>query len=145
MAGLTDATGDLANLNDTAHEILARLVFDGNGGCEVWLAMYLEGENDFNFIDTRAYVVPDDDTGLELRGEFMGGEMQEGILSVDATGALYVSCEVDSDLVDGSTACWRTCGIWMTRAGRMTILSPCRKTRWHIIAACPSWTSPAPT
>ena len=102
MAGLTDATGDLANLNDTAHEILARLVFDGNGGCEVWLAMYLEGENDFNFIDTRAYVVPDDDTGLELRGEFMGGEMQEGILSVDATGALYVSCEVDSDLVDGS-------------------------------------------
>ena len=102
MAGLTDATGDLASLNDTAHEILARLVFDGNGGCEVWLAMYLEGENDFNFIDTRAYVVPDDDTGLELRGEFMGGEMQEGILSVDATGALYVSCEVDSDLVDGS-------------------------------------------
>lgn len=102
MAGLTDATGDLAELNDTAHEILARLVFDGNGGCEVWLAMYLEGENDFNFIDTRAYVVPDDDTGLELRGEFMGGEMQEGILSVDSTGALYVSCEVDSDLVDGS-------------------------------------------
>ena len=102
MAGLTDATGDLAELNDTAHEILARLVFDGNGGCEVWLAMYLEGENDFNFIDTRAYVVPEDDTGLELRGEFMGGEMQEGILSVDPTGALYVSCEVDSDLVDGS-------------------------------------------
>ena len=32
----------------------------------------------------------------------MGGEMQEGILSVDATSALYVSCEVDSDLVDGS-------------------------------------------
>ena len=102
MAGLTDATGDLANLNDTAHEILARLVFDGNGGCEVWLAMYLEGENDFNFIDTYARVVPDDDTGLELRGTFMGGEMQDGILSVDETGALYVSCEVDSDLVDGS-------------------------------------------
>lgn len=64
--------------------------------------MYLEGENDFNFIDTYARVVPDDDTGLELRGEFMGGEMQDGILSVDETGALYVSCEVDSDLVDGS-------------------------------------------
>ena len=32
----------------------------------------------------------------------MGGEMQDGILSVDETGALYVSCEVDSDLVDGS-------------------------------------------
>ena len=64
--------------------------------------MYLEGENDFNFIDTYARVVPDDDTGLELRGTFMGGEMQDGILSVDETGALYVSCEVDSDLVDGS-------------------------------------------
>lgn len=102
MAGLTDATGAFEELNDTAHEILARLVFDGNGGCEVWLAMYLEGENDFNFIDTYARVVPDDDTGLELRGEFMGGEMQDGILSVDETGALYVSCEVDSDLVDGS-------------------------------------------
>ena len=102
MAGLTDATGDLEALNDTAHEILARLVFDGQGGCQVWLAMYLEGENDFNFIDTYARVVPDDDTGLELRGEFMGGEMQDGILSVDETGALYVSCEVDSDLVDGS-------------------------------------------
>ena len=102
MAGLTDATGDFEALNDTAHEILARLVFDGNGGCEVWLAMYLEGENDFNFADTYARVVPDDDTGLELRGEFMGGEMQDGILSVDETGALYVSCEVDSDLVDGS-------------------------------------------
>lgn len=102
MAGLTDATGAFEELNDTAHEILARLVFDGNGGCQVWLAMYLEGENDFNFIDTYARVVPDDDTGLELRGEFMGGEMQDGILSVDETGALYVSCEVDSDLVDGS-------------------------------------------
>ena len=102
MAGLTDATGDLEALNDTAHEILARLVFDGNGSCEVWLAMYLEGENDFNFADTYARVVPDDDTGLELRGMFMGGEMQDGILSVDETGALYVSCEVDSDLVDGS-------------------------------------------
>ena len=102
MAGLSDATGDLEALNDTAHEILARLVFDGNGGCEVWLAMYLEGENDFNFANTYARVVPDDETGLELRGEFMGGEMQEGILSVDETGALYVSCEVDSDLVDGS-------------------------------------------
>ena len=102
MAGLTDATGDFEALNDTAHEILARLVFDGNGGCEVWLAMYLEGENDFNFADTYARVVPDDDTGLELRGMFMGGEMQDGILSVDETGALYVSCEVDSDLVDGS-------------------------------------------
>ena len=72
------------------------------GDCQVWLAMYLEGENDFNFIDTYARVVPDDDTGLELRGTFMGGEMQDGILSVDETGALYVSCEVDSDLVDGS-------------------------------------------
>ena len=102
MAGLSDATGDLEALNDTAHEILARLVFDGNGGCQVWLAMYLEGENDFNFANTYARVVPDDDTGLELRGEFMGGEMQDGILSVDETGALYVSCEVDSDLVDGS-------------------------------------------
>ena len=102
MAGLTDATGAFEELNDTAHEILARLVFDGNGGCQVWLAMYLEGENDFNFIDTYARVVPDDDTGLELRGTFMGGEMQDGILSVDETGALYVSCEVDSDLVDGS-------------------------------------------
>ena len=102
MAGLTDATGAFEELNDTAHEILARLVFDGNGDCQVWLAMYLEGENDFNFIDTYARVVPDDDTGLELRGEFMGGEMQDGILSVDETGALYVSCEVDSDLVDGS-------------------------------------------
>ena len=102
MAGLSDATGDLEALNDTAHEILARLVFDGNGGCEVWLARYLEGENDFNFANTYARVVPDDETGLELRGEFMGGEMQEGILSVDETGALYVSCEVDSDLVDGS-------------------------------------------
>ena len=102
MAGLTDATGDFEELNDTAHEILARLVFDGNGGCEVWLAMYLEGENDFNFADTYARVVPDDDSGLELRGMFMGGEMQDGILSVDETGALYVSCEVDSDLVDGS-------------------------------------------
>ena len=102
MAGLTDATGAFEKLNDTAHEILARLVFDGNGGCQVWLAMYLEGENDFNFIDTYARVVPDDDTGLELRGTFMGGEMQDGILSVDETGALYVSCEVDSDLVDGS-------------------------------------------
>lgn len=102
MAGLTDATGDFEALNDTAHEILARLVFDGNGGCEVWLAMYLEGENDFNFADTYARVVPDDDSGLELRGMFMGGEMQDGILSVDETGALYVSCEVDSDLVDGS-------------------------------------------
>ncbi len=102
MAGLSDATGDFEELNDTAHEILARLVFDGNGGCQVWLAMYLEGENDFNFADTYARVVPDDDTGLELRGEFMGGEMQDGILSVDETGALYVSCEVDSDLVDGS-------------------------------------------
>ena len=29
MAGLSDATGDLEALNDTAHEILARLVFDG--------------------------------------------------------------------------------------------------------------------
>ena len=102
MAGLTDATGDFEELNDTAHEILARLVFDGNGGCQVWLAMYLEGENDFNFANTYVRVVPDDDTGLDLRGEFMGGEMQEGILSVDETGALYVSCEVDSDLVDGS-------------------------------------------
>ena len=102
MAGLTDATGAFEGLNDTAHEILARLVFDGNGDCQVWLAMYLEGENDFNFIDTYARVVPDDDTGLELRGTFMGGEMQDGILSVDETGALYVSCEVDSDLVDGS-------------------------------------------
>ena len=102
MAGLTDATGAFEELNDTAHEILARLVFDGNGDCQVWLAMYLEGENDFNFIDTYARVVPDDDTGLELRGTFMGGEMQDGILSVDETGALYVSCEVDSDLVDGS-------------------------------------------
>ena len=102
MAGLTDATGGFEGLNDTAHEILARLVFDGNGGCEVWLAMYLEGENDFNFADTYARVVPDDDSGLELRGMFMGGEMQDGILSVDETGALYVSCEVDSDLVDGS-------------------------------------------
>ena len=102
MAGLTDATGDFEELNDTAHEILARLVFDGNGGCQVWLAMYLEGENDFNFANTYVRVVPDDDTGLELRGEFMGGEMQDGILSVDETGALYVSCEVDSDLVDGS-------------------------------------------
>ena len=102
MAGLTDATGDFEELNDTAHEILARLVFDGNGGCEVWLAMYLEGENEFNFANTYARVVPDDDTGLELRGEFMGGEMQEGILSVDETGALYVSCEVDSDVVDGT-------------------------------------------
>ena len=102
MAGLTDATGDLEALNDTAHEILARLVFDGNGGCQVWLAMYLEGENDFNFANTYVRVVPDDDTGLDLRGEFMGGEMQDGILSVDETGALYVSCEVDSDLVDGS-------------------------------------------
>ena len=52
MAGLTDATGDLEALNDTAHEILARLVFDGQGGCEVWLAMYLEGENEFNFANT---------------------------------------------------------------------------------------------
>ena len=77
-------------------------MFDGDGDCQVWLAMYLEGENDFNFIDTYARVVPDDDTGLELRGTFMGGEMQDGILSVDETGALYVSCEVDSDLVDGS-------------------------------------------
>ena len=102
MAGLTDATGGFEELNDTAHEILARLVFDGDGGCEVWLAMYLEGENDFNFADTYARVVPDDDSGLELRGMFMGGEMQDGILSVDETGALYVSCEVDSDLVDGS-------------------------------------------
>ena len=102
MAGLTDATGAFEELNDTAHEILARLVFDGDGDCQVWLAMYLEGENDFNFIDTYARVVPDDDTGLELRGTFMGGEMQDGILSVDETGALYVSCEVDSDLVDGS-------------------------------------------
>lgn len=102
MAGLTDATGDFEELNDTAHEILARLVFDGNGGCQVWLAMYLEGENDFNFANTYVRVVPDDDTGLDLRGEFMGGEMQDGILSVDETGALYVSCEVDSDLVDGS-------------------------------------------
>ena len=73
-----------------------------NGGCQVWLAMYLEGENDFNFANTYVRVVPDDDTGLDLRGEFMGGEMQDGILSVDETGALYVSCEVDSDLVDGS-------------------------------------------
>ena len=106
MAGLTDATGDLANLNDTAHEILARLVFDGNGGCEVWLALYLEGENDFNFIDTRAYVVPDDDTGLELRGEFMGGEMQEGILSVDATGLtdLATMRKVRQELWDMSSA-----------------------------------------
>ena len=102
MAGLTDATGDFEELNDTAHEILARLVFDGNGGCQVWLAMYLEGENDFNFANTYVRVVPDDDTGLDLCGEFMGGEMQDGILSVDETGALYVSCEVDSDLVDGS-------------------------------------------
>ena len=99
---LREVAGDLEALNDTAHEILARLVFDGNGGCEVWLAMYLEGENDFNFADTYARVVPDDDSGLELRGMFMGGEMQDGILSVDETGALYVSCEVDSDLVDGS-------------------------------------------
>ena len=50
--------------------------------------MYLEGENDFNFANTYARVVPDDETGLELRGEFMGGEMQEGILSVDETGGL---------------------------------------------------------
>ena len=99
---LREVAGDLEALNDTAHEILARLVFDGNGGCQVWLAMYLEGENDFNFANTYVRVVPDDDTGLDLRGEFMGGEMQEGILSVDETGALYVSCEVDSDLVDGS-------------------------------------------
>ncbi len=102
MGGLSDATGDLEALNDTAHEILARLVFDGNGGCQVWLAMYLEGENDFNFANTYARVVSDVFSGLVLRGVFMVGDLQDGILSVDETGALYVSCEVDSDLVDGS-------------------------------------------
>ena len=48
MAGLRDATGDFEELNDTDHEFLASLVFDGNGGSQVLLSMYLEGENDFN-------------------------------------------------------------------------------------------------
>ena len=66
--------------------------------------MYLDGDNELNFADLSARVVPDDDTGLELRGYFMGDEIQDGTLSVDETGALYISCEIgdkfDEDFVD---------------------------------------------
>ena len=94
MGGIVEANGRFAEMEDTARELMARLVFDGKGGCEVWVAMYLDGSNEDNFANLTAVTVPNDETGLELRGTFMGGEIQEGILSLDEGGALYISCEV---------------------------------------------------
>lgn len=104
LGAFREANGAFADLDGTAHEILARLLFDDDGSCRVWIAMYLDGDNELNFADLSARVVPDDDTVLELRGYFMGDEIQDGILSVDETGALYISCEIgdkfDEDFVD---------------------------------------------
>ena len=130
MAGLTDATGDFEELNDTAHEILARLVFDGNGGCEVWLAMYLEGEMMIRVWSCAA-------SSWAARCRRVSSPWMRPVPCMSAARWIPTWWTAPS-------ACWRTCAIWTTRTGRTRITSPCPKVQWSTIAARHLWRSPIP-
>lgn len=96
MYGFTaDATGIYEGFADEpAHEMLARLVFDGLGGCAVWMAVPMQGDNEYNFQRMTVSPDPDDSDALLLNGEFLGESIVNSYLVV-TDGALGINVEID--------------------------------------------------
>ena len=135
MAGLTDATGAFEELNDTAHEILARLVFDGDGDCQVWLAMYLEGENDFN-LSTRMHASCRMTTPVWSCGvRSWAARCRTASCPWTRPAHCMSAARWIPTWWTALSACWPTCGIWTTRTGQTRTTSPCRRAPWSSIAA----------
>ena len=79
---------------EPAHEMLARLVFDGLGDCEVWMAIPLQGDNEYNFQNMSVSLDPEDPDILRLNGEFFGEPIVNGYLAT-IDGAMGINVELD--------------------------------------------------
>lgn len=80
--------------DEPAHEMLARLVFDGLGGCEVWMAVPMQGDNEYNFQNMTVSPDPEESDILALNGEFLGESIVSSYLAM-IDGALGINVEID--------------------------------------------------
>ena len=97
--GMYGFTADSAGIyegfaDEPAHEMLARLVFDGLGGCEVWMAVPMQGDNEYNFQNMTVSLDPEDPDALLLNGEFLGESIVNSYLVI-VDGALGINVELD--------------------------------------------------
>ena len=90
-----EATGIYeAFIDEPAHEMLARLVFDGLGGCAVWMAVPMQGDNEYNFQNMTVSLDPEEPDILRLNGEFLGEPIVNGYLAT-IDGAMGINVELD--------------------------------------------------
>lgn len=102
MAECYDCTGSYESNNGLQAEVIARISYDEAAGrLKPFVAMYLDGRNDYNFKITSAEEYQDSDYHyFDITGSFMKQPMAEGsLIEYDADyDSLYVLCETD----DGS-------------------------------------------